>query len=138
MNENVFSILLAVLAGGIFNQVFTTIFGDRILFKRDFTKWRRIEKYNTYAEFLETVASSLPDCGYEKWPSRIRFLSQKIYLLHKGGLPPQALCDLLEELFQLTVLAKNEKITKDELSRLLRVKASKLRRLFAQSIEKDA
>lgn len=131
------TIITAVLAGGILNQLFTTLFGDKIQFKRDFKRWRRIEKYAVYTEMIDLTSSTSPECGLDKWPSKVRSLSQKIYLLHKNGHPPQDLCDSLEDIFQLALKARNGKIKDKEFNDSLRTTSSLLRRRLAISLEQN-
>lgn len=135
--NNIMTLITAVLAGGILNQLFTTLFADKIQFKRDFKKWRRIEKYNVYSELIDVTSSSDPECGLEKWPGKIRSLSQKIYLLHKNGRPSQELCDSLEDMFQLSLKARKGKFKDKEFKEELRTTASLLRRRLAISLEKN-
>lgn len=137
MESNWITLITAVLAGGLLNQMFITLFGDKIQYKRDFKKWRRMEKYAVYTELIDVTSSSKPECGLEKWPGRIRSLSQKIYLLHKNGRPPQELCDSLEEMFQLAIRARNKEIKNEELKSSLRKTASLLRRRLAISLEQN-
>ena len=131
------TLITAVLAGGILTQVFTTLFGDKIQFKRDFKKWRRIEKYSVYTEMIDLISSTNPECGLDKWQSKIRSLSQKIYLLHKKGHPPQDLCDSLEDMFQLALNARSGTLKDKELNDSLRTTSSLLRRRLAISLEKN-
>lgn len=131
------TIVSAVLAGGIINQLFISFFGDKIQYKRDFKKWRRIERYNIYSKMIDLTSSSNPDCGKEKWPSMVRALSQRIYLLHKNGRPPQDLCDSLEDIFQLVNKSKKMEIDDESLKPDLRTVGSLLRRRLAMSLEKD-
>jgi hypothetical protein len=135
--SNIMTIITAVLAGGILNQLFTTLFGDKIQFKRDFKRWRRIEKYAVYTEMIDLTSSSKPECGLDKWPSKIRSLSQKIYLLHKKGHPPQDLCDSLEDIFQLALKARKGEIKDKEFNASLRTISSLLRRRLAISLEQN-
>ena len=137
MTPNWLTILCAVLAGGIINQIFTTFFGDRIAFRRDFTKWNREKKYETFCNLITITSSSTPECGLEKWPGKIRGLSQQVYLLHKEGRPPQKICDLLEEIFQLSIKFKNSEDNKEDLREDLRRIGSQLRRELAKSLEND-
>jgi len=131
------TIITAVLAGGIIRQLFTTLFGDKMQFKRDFKKWRRIEKYAVYTEMIDLTSSSQPECGLDKWPSKIRSLSQKIYLLHKKGHPPKDLCNSLEDIFQVALKARKTELIDEELKTELRKTASLLRRRLAMSLENN-
>ena len=137
MDNNLLTIITAVFAGGFLNQIFVSLFGDKMQFKRDFKKWRRIEKYSVYTELIDLTSSSNPECGLEKWPGKIRSLSQKIYLLHRKGHPPKDLCDSLEDIFQLAVKARKGELKGEELKVELRKTASLLRRRLAISLEND-
>ena len=137
MESNWLTIISAAFAGGLLNQLFSTFFGDRIAFRRDFIKWRRVEKYKTYSELIDLTSSSNPKCGFDKWPGKIRSLSQKVYLLHNEGKPPQKLCDSLEEMFQLSVEFKSNDSDKENLRNNLRTIGSNLRRLLAKSLKNE-
>ncbi len=137
MDSNWLALVSAVLAGGLLTQVFNTIWGDRVARAREFRHWRRVEKFKVYTELMDVVSSSTPEFGYDKWPSIVRTLSQRVYLLHSGGRPPQALCDSLEEAFQLSrrfrESASRTELLKDE----LKTTGSLLRRELAKSLQSD-
>lgn len=131
------ALVSAVLAGGLFNQLFNAFWGDRITHRREIRKWKRTEKYKVFSELIDLVSSSNPECGYEKWPGKIRSLSQQVYLLHNCGKPPQKLCDHLEEVFQVATDFKSGEGDKEELRSRLRITSSLLRRELASSLEND-
>jgi len=135
MDQSWLALVTAVLAGGFLNQVFTALFADRIQFRRDYNTWKRNELYSLYSQLLDITSSSSPSIGLDQWPSTIRSLSQRIYLLYKGGKPPQDLCDSLEEVFQLSVKARDNLIQGSDLKEELRKSGSQLRRRLAKSLE---
>lgn len=131
------AILTAVFAGGLLNQLFTAFWGDQIAFKREFKRWKRSEKYKAFSELMDLISTSRPEYGYDKWPGKIRAASQKVYLLHKGGRPPQQLCDYLEDTFQLANKFRDGEVDREALRNELRIMGSLLRRELAISLEKD-
>lgn len=137
MESTLINLITAVLAGGFINQIFTVLLGDRINLKRDFKKWRRGERYQVYCQLLDVISTSQPEFGKEKWPGKIRSLSQKIYLLHDKGLPSKNLCNSLEDVFQLANESKLNTIDDAQLREKLRIVGSKLRKELATSLEND-
>jgi hypothetical protein len=137
MTTTLITLITAVLAGGFINQLFNILFGDKINIRRDFKKWRRVERYQVYCQLLDLISTSQPEFGKDKWPGKVRSLSQKIYLLHDNGHPNKGLCISLEEIFQLTNEAKKDTITEEILREKLRTVGSKLRRELAISLEND-
>jgi hypothetical protein len=137
MSTQLITIVTAIFAGGVLNQILNITIFEFVNHKRELNKWKRTEKFHIFYELLENASSSKPPCGLENWPGVIRMLSQKVYLLHRQGHPPQDICDYLEELFVLASRAKKNEIITDELRERLRDITSKLRRAFALSIEND-
>ncbi len=135
MDINWIAIASAILGGGILNNLYSSFWGERITYKRDLQKWKRMERYKTYTELIDITSTSNPECGFDNLPSKIRSLSQKVYLLHKNGRPPQTLCDSLEDIFQLANKKKNKEIDIEQFKIELRPIGSKLRRELAQSLE---
>jgi hypothetical protein len=106
------TILSAVLAGGLAGQLTTLFFGNRFAAKRDLKNWLRAEKFKVFSELVALVSSSSPACGYDQWPREIRALSQKVFLLHPEGKPPDALTSAMETVFQ-SAYAKRSGEVKD-------------------------
>lgn len=132
------SLISAVLAGGLAGQLTTLLLGDRFSARREFRNWLRTERFKVYSELVTLVASSSPECGYDRWPGHIRALCQKVYLLHPRGTPPPSLTAAMESVFQRAYAKKRNKVEDHEgWVEELRQEANHLREELAKLLHSD-
>lgn len=103
-------VIVAILAGGLSGQLTAAFLNYRYTAKREFKSWVRDERYKAFIELLECVAPFATRTHFDTWPDEIRTISQKVYLLCPGGAPPQKITDCIENIFDLTLNRKLNKI----------------------------
>lgn len=96
------TVISAVLAGGIAGQLVTLFGGNWLTNNREYKKWKLTEKHKLYSE-LVTTATLTPkeDTDIENWTYKIRDISQRIHILHDGGVAPESLSGEIETIFRM-------------------------------------
>jgi hypothetical protein len=129
------TLITAALAGGFAGQLLTLLVGHRITARHEFANWLRCERFKVFSELVDLTSSSDPKCGIERWPSQLRALCQRVYLLHKNGDIPDPLYYAMENVFQLTYQRRHDEIKDmEKWKNELRAQSNTLRTELARSL----
>lgn len=109
------NVLSAILAGGIAGQLVTLFGGDKLTTKREYKKWLLVEKHKLYSELITVVTYTPKDRDkIDNWTYNIRDISQRIHILHDGGVSPESFSAAIETIFRLAQNYKKNNINEKE------------------------
>jgi hypothetical protein len=129
------SVISSILAGGLAGQMSTIFIGNQFTRKRDLLNWTREERFKLFSELVALVASTSPECGYDKWPGQVRALCQRVFLLYPDGNPPESLKTAMEATFRRCHAKKLGKVEdEDKWRQDLRTDADILRTELAKAL----
>lgn len=95
-------VISSALAGGIFGQVFTVFCTSYLTDKREFKKWRLMERHKAIIELFDVITSNpIDENDLANWSHAVRNASLKIHLLYKNGKAPDKVSFALESVFKL-------------------------------------
>ncbi|ABZ75088.1 hypothetical protein Shal_0513 [Shewanella halifaxensis HAW-EB4] len=128
---------VAVLGGGIVGQVFTVFCTNYLTDKREYKKWRLIERHKASSELLDILASNPQnESELSKWTHNIRNGSLKVHILYRNGVAPEKLNHALEVAFKLAQREKDG-VSSENWSQEFRVSVSELRKQLSNHINHD-
>lgn len=129
------TILSAIMAGGIFGQLFTLIWGNKLLIKREYNRWLETERHKVYSELLSLV-TFIPkeQVELDNWPYQIRDMSQRIHLLFVNGTAPREFKSALELIFKFAQ-EKKDRINDENWSEEFRDAVRDLRQEMSSHIK---
>lgn len=101
-------IVTSVLAGGIVGQIFTVLCTNYLTKKREFEKWRLVERHKAITTLFDILTSNPHDASkLSQWSHDVRNASMKIHLLYKNGTTPEKVAHALEVVFKLVQKRKD-------------------------------
>ncbi|MFA0612255.1 hypothetical protein [Vibrio sp. 10N.222.49.B4] len=128
-------VVASVLAGGIVGQVFTVLCTNYLTKKREYEKWRLIERYKAITALFDILTSNPHDATkLSQWTHEVRNASMKIHFLYKNGIAPEKVAHALEVVFKL-VQKRKESLDDDNWSSHFKSSVSNLRKELSNNLD---
>ncbi|WP_342135510.1 hypothetical protein [Providencia rettgeri] len=130
-------VVTSVLAGGIVGQIFTVFCTNYLTKKREYYKWRLVERHKAITGLFDILTSNPHDLNeLSQWSHKVRNASMKIHLLYRDGTAPEKVDQALEVVFKL-VQKRKDGLDDSNWSLHFKESVSNLRKELSNNLDAD-